>query len=72
MGRFLKKRSGDFFKSQIFFNLGGVPNQSQEKVEMRYFMTNLHPKKAPCYLRDFGGLVCNFFTINSVHWPNER
>jgi hypothetical protein len=41
MGRFLKKRSGDFFKSH-FWNLGGVPNRSQEKVEMRQ---SFAPKK---------------------------
>ncbi len=39
MGQFLKKRSGDFLKV-TFLNLWGVPNQSQEKVEMRYLMSN--------------------------------
>jgi hypothetical protein len=49
MGHFLKNRSGDFFKTHILLILGaGYPNRSQEKVELRPFMTNFSPKKAPC------------------------
>ncbi len=34
MGQFLKKHSTDYFQNCIFFHVGEVPNQFQQKVEM--------------------------------------
>jgi hypothetical protein len=39
MGRFLKKRSTDYFENGIFF---------QQEVERRYFKSKSRSKKAPC------------------------
>jgi hypothetical protein len=46
MGRFLKKRSTDYFQNGIFFHVGEVPNRFQQEVERRYFKWNTRSKKA--------------------------
>jgi hypothetical protein len=47
MGRFLKKRSTDFFRNCVFLCGEGSYNQFQQNVEICSFKSNSWSKKAP-------------------------
>ncbi len=78
MGRFLKKHSGFFSKNHTcILNLGGVPNPSQQKVEMLSFMSNFRHKKhrarfVHSSLAKSVSVIINFINFVTIYYTKNN